>query len=427
MTAAALAVAVAAATAVSGKPGDAHAEASVAAAASCRLPAGLRLPNPFSAAAIEHLFDPEGVGAYPWLHKLDTEKTAGVFADHARRVEACAHDCACASAYLRLLQDGMEVIPWGMDLTPVFSKRLRRGELPSLFLDDPDVRHLRRTYYATRLHERVFWEPMPERYSWQAWSSLQGFSGLDLQIQQFRRDGFLRLDSWCQRDGDGLGDPDPVCDLQPDLRRQESVPWTTPCVDMEALVSGMLREGSLLRELVDAYLGPGARFNGVEPLSLEPLKGTAARKAYDNAAFHHDGCGQRVKAFYYCHDVGDRGRPTVVAAGTHRTQWFPTTHYFVGQFAFNKLNHSAVQRHFAPRMHRMTAPVGGGYIFDSDTMHGALTHAQNSGRRVIIMEFVSARHWQSMAEVAVLSDEDGRMSCLPDGMCHGNGYLARWL
>merc|ERR1739848_795911 len=110
-------------------------------------------------------------------------------------------------------------------------------------------------------------------------------------------------------------------------------------------------------------------YTGIQHLSL---KHGQERETYENGQWHHDGCGQRLKAFIYVNDVDELTHPTTIAAGTHKTVWYPNTGYFAGdKVGTNKLNESYILKEYAPVITRMLAKAGGGFIFDTNALHGA--------------------------------------------------------
>eukprot|EP00747_Dinoflagellata_sp_TGD_P143404 gnl/TRDRNA2_/TRDRNA2_176386_c0_seq4.p1 gnl/TRDRNA2_/TRDRNA2_176386_c0~~gnl/TRDRNA2_/TRDRNA2_176386_c0_seq4.p1 ORF type:complete len:172 (-),score=11.65 gnl/TRDRNA2_/TRDRNA2_176386_c0_seq4:77-592(-) len=142
-------------------------------------------------------------------------------------------------------------------------------------------------------------------------------------------------------------------------------------------------------KLARAYLGADPEYHG---LVVFRLAGRNAR--YMNTAFHHDGCGNRLKAFIYLNDVDENTFPTVIASGSHRTQWYPPTQFFYGpsQVGHNKLNETVVRQNYAGQLKQMLGKMGGGFIFTSNTIHGHEVPVDPKARDVIIMEFSTARH-----------------------------------
>jgi len=140
-------------------------------------------------------------------------------------------------------------------------------------------------------------------------------AGEERLIADLRRDGFVRIDRW-----PGMDVEEVALEAAGNIRRKEQHDLMS--------VHGLLREGSLLRKLVLGYLGTEAVYNGVQTFRLQA---SVTRRSYGNAPWHHDGCGTRLKAFVYLTEVDERTHPTLIAASTHRTVWYPTTHYFAGR------------------------------------------------------------------------------------------------
>jgi len=188
-------------------------------------------------------------------------------------------------------------------------------------------------------------------------------------VEQFRKDGFVRIDSW-----DGL-DVEHVRD--------------------RASIRPMLREGSLLRKLVHGYLNVDeVVFTGIQFLGL---KHGREKKSYGNGQWHHDGCGQRVKAFVYMQNVDEFTHPTTIAAGSQKTVWYPNTQYFGGHIpGLNKLNESLVLEEYGPAITRMLANAGGGFIFDTNALHAADMGPEHKKRDVWILEFSARPHLDNL-------------------------------
>merc|ERR1712194_270951 len=122
---------------------------------------------------------------------------------------------------------------------------------------------------------------------------------------------------------------------------------------------------------------------------------TLSQRQYVNAGWHHDGCGIWVKAFVFLNDVDEQTYPTLIVRGSHRTQWFPTTHHFAGRVAQNKLNDTLVQRTYGRRIHKMLGRKGGGFIFDANALHTASLSGSKL-RHTIALDFASVEHLQRM-------------------------------
>ena len=145
-----------------------------------------------------------------------------------------------------------------------------------------------------------------------------------------------------------------------------------------------------LRAALDAYLGAEAYvrtkiaalrltnrlrapYTGAEPNLL----------GYPSGFWHHDRCGRRVKAFLFLHDVKKDGRPTLIAEASHRTHYYDYKDLLQSRFA-----DSYVEENYA--VTALTGPRGGGFLFDTNTIHRGETSGKRS-RTVIIADFMDTR------------------------------------
>jgi hypothetical protein len=145
-----------------------------------------------------------------------------------------------------------------------------------------------------------------------------------------------------------------------------------------------------LRAALDAYLGAKAYvrtriaalrltnrltapYSGAEPNLL----------GYPSGFWHHDRCGKRVKAFLFLHDVKADGRPTLIAEASHRTHYYDYKDLLQSRFA-----DSYVEENYA--VTALTGPRGGGFLFDTATIHKGKAAGKRS-RTVIIADFMDTR------------------------------------
>lgn len=90
---------------------------------------------------------------------------------------------------------------------------------------------------------------------------------------------------------------------------------------------------------------------------------------YLSGHWHHDGEGHRLKAFVFLSDVDAASRPTRIAAGTHDTFYWSYAGY--GKKG-EGLRYSRFSEQFVAKsydVHTMTGPRGGGFVFDTNTVH----------------------------------------------------------
>jgi hypothetical protein len=180
---------------------------------------------------------------------------------------------------------------------------------------------------------------------------------------------------------------------------------------LDGVEESMLHPDSLLMKLARAYLGGDPIVSSVSPFHL---KGSATKKEYKNAPWHHDGCGLRLKAWIYLNDVDEHTHPTLIAAGTHQNQYYPTNQYFVGVQAHNKLSEAMVQKEFSSRITPMLGKRGGGFIFDTQCLHSANMKGIHKDRNVILIELSTAQHKDSMPRGARVSDDDYMSGFVPN-------------
>ncbi len=145
-----------------------------------------------------------------------------------------------------------------------------------------------------------------------------------------------------------------------------------------------------LRAALDAYLGAEAYVR----TKIAALRLTNRLKApysgaepnllgYPSGFWHHDRCGKRVKAFLFRHDVKKDGRPTLIAEASHRTHYYDYKDLLQSRFA-----DSYVEENYA--VTALTGPRGGGFLFDTNTIHRGEAAGKRS-RTVIIADFMDTR------------------------------------
>lgn len=128
------------------------------------------------------------------------------------------------------------------------------------------------------------------------------------------------------------------------------------------------------------------RFLGSPHIVLDGYKATELRTtttstdAYIASLWHHDRVGRRIKLFIYVHDVDcDAGHPTQIAKKSHKLFYYRTDH-----FAATRFTDAYVQANFD--ILKACGPRGGGFIFDTNTVHKG-TPEGDQDRLTIIAEF----------------------------------------
>jgi hypothetical protein len=288
------------------------------------------MPNPYAPEFLTQLYDKAG------LHnngiELDLDAVLVAWASSRKQHEAFAVNCDLRRAFHRLIQDGLIVNKLGMDFSEVQAKRY--GLLTKTgdeLRADMDVQLIREAFFPTRVHNHLWQHDMPyyHKLEWpyrQSVSTLEGphphqlfelAPGLSNRerdlLNSFRRDGFVRIDSW-----DGL-DMDALEGASRPILEQWSGTQLGGRPEIQGALKPLMDNDGLLKRLARGYLGPHVDYHGD---ILFKLKGP-----YMNTAWHHDGCGSRLKAFIYLTGVDESSYPTQIMAGTNRWQWYGPTIY----------------------------------------------------------------------------------------------------
>jgi len=146
-----------------------------------------------------------------------------------------------------------------------------------------------------------------------------------------------------------------------------------------------------LAHVMRSYLGGSARYDGHSLLHLN-LGGQHDPSI--SAKWHHDRCGRRLKLFVFVHDVTRHDRPTLIADGSHNL-W-----YFLYQYTdTSRFNPNYVQAHY--HITPMVGQAGGGFIFDTNTIHTRDPEGSNQTRTTVTLEF------HAHAKIPALTDFSG--------------------
>ncbi|CAD7960135.1 unnamed protein product [Amoebophrya sp. A120] len=269
-----------------------------------------------------------------------------------------------------LARDGLVQHRFGFDLTNVVRRRIIPGHqqftdaassetnftaLANRIRGDRDLRRLQRRYFQTAVARFVFTVDLPTWFRRWDWGQECPVGTADVGpppplsarerqlIEDFRRDGFVRVPSFVKPlDQQEQGDDNHINSLAKATKhvRPNDRAWLLPL---------LADRHSLLRKLVHGYLrSSDVSFTG--GVGYFKLKGDLRKHQYDNALWHHDGCGTRLKVYLYLTDVPAdprKGFPTRIMRNTHHTHWLSPTDYFHGPVrAANKLQDAAVRTAF---------------------------------------------------------------------------------
>ena len=153
----------------------------------------------------------------------------------------------------------------------------------------------------------------------------------------------------------------------------------TARVPLLMLEDWLLKNATLIRAL-KSYLGDSVVFDGYKATYLRGLETT---DDYIASLWHHDRVGRRIKMFIFLHDVDcDKGHPTKIAKGTHKMTYFKTD-----SFPASRFNDDYVTDTFD--VHVACGPRGGGFLFDTHTIHKG-TPEGSQDRLTVIAEFHNA-------------------------------------
>lgn len=118
-----------------------------------------------------------------------------------------------------------------------------------------------------------------------------------------------------------------------------------------------------LAHIMREYSGGPMRYEGTSVVHLLP---TTSGGDYSPVEWHHDRCGRRLKVFVFINDVTPESHPTEIGVGSNNFWWYwfqepgrltrhPSDHYMKCKFDIAAL----------------TGKRGGGFIFDSNSLHRA--------------------------------------------------------
>ena len=148
-----------------------------------------------------------------------------------------------------------------------------------------------------------------------------------------------------------------------------------------------LLECGAINRLVTDYIGDDAIYQNVF-LTRSP----AGIDMHDYSGLrHHDKVVHRLKVFFLLEDVGEDGRPTMYATGSHLLDW-PDYYYQASRF-----REAFVLDHFT--CGAMVAGRGDCTIFDTNGLHRAVYDAGRSVRSALVLEFASKSKFRAFQEL----------------------------
>ena len=135
-----------------------------------------------------------------------------------------------------------------------------------------------------------------------------------------------------------------------------------------------------LANAISLYFGAQVRYDAHV---TQDIVGDLDSMHYSAINWHHDRCGQRLKLFVFLSNVTEHSHPTQIAKGTHEAFYYAS---ILGKSwgRASKFSSDYISRNF--QIASMTGPAGGGFIFDTNSLHRGVAKGV-SGRRVVILEF----------------------------------------
>lgn len=195
----------------------------------------------------------------------------------------------------------------------------------------------------------------------------------DPQLNHLRQHGYAMIDSL------GIDVPRLQREAQHLLRGKKS-----PIVQIhnQMRYAPMVLNATNIFKTIHAYLGD-ARYDGHVLLLVRP---GVKLSDYGSGRFHHDRCGRRLKLFLFVNDVDESTHPTIVADRTHN--WFHDC-YVAGALGgkYARFDDAEIN-HLNLKLVPMTGKAGGGFLFDTNSIHKGQLHGSKP-RTAVIFEFHS--------------------------------------
>ena len=323
--------------------------------------------------ALEQVFERQHITPKEWKHLLNWTAT------QAEALHRASH------VVTSLRNEGMVLHELGFDFTRL------QAQLRTSVLSDGRARQLARETLLRGVNARdwsgqrlahVMWE-CDQAARWSAACSIKkqvadhrsrrhSEGSSEWLLQKLSRDGYARITSWNLDLAELRRQAMDALMMRPRARTIASV---TSHAWLPALRP--LLEDTRVADAVRQYFGGPVRYEGHTVLKLLP---NATRETYPSSRWHHDGCGRRLKLFIFLHDVNEATRPTVIARGTHNIHHFG--HYGPSALplsdAWVRERHSTVE---------LTGKAGGGFIFDTNSLHRGSGALGDDVRTAIILEF----------------------------------------
>ena len=194
-----------------------------------------------------------------------------------------------------------------------------------------------------------------------------------------RRAGFAKVDDW------GLEMDALRQQVEAALSNRRHVHVDAAHITSDAplpALEPLLRNASV-QQLIRGYFGGPARYDGHKIVRLLP---SATFANYNPFQWHHDRCGRRLKLWVYLHDVDEDTHPTRIAAGTHGLVYYSYLSPGGAGGYLSRFGEEWVEG--SHDVEAMTAPAGGGFLFDTNARHAAAQQPRRGRTRTtVVLEF----------------------------------------
>mmetsp|Transcript_20255 Transcript_20255/g.39076 ORF Transcript_20255/g.39076 Transcript_20255/m.39076 type:complete len:320 (+) Transcript_20255:60-1019(+) len=288
----------------------------------------------------------------------------------------CRDPEANMEAIKTLHQDGLHWNQFGFDFSGASSSSSSSSPVAGRsLLESRRAQVLRDAYLSS--NAKIFWSLDHEhRYP----KDLEEMNpAAEAIFRNLSRDGFVRIDDF----GLDMDELDKTANWALSQREQKNITVVLDdgaCVMARPPIPALesLLTNETVNQAIRGYLGQDSVMHGYKILRLSKrMKGA---DNYIAADWHHDRAGRRLKLFVFLHDIANEGgRPTEVANGTHNL-----VYYEFEQYATSRYDDKFIQENFD--IHRLGGKRGGGFIFDTNTIHRGSPFGDHK-RETIILEY----------------------------------------
>mmetsp|Transcript_8138 Transcript_8138/g.18164 ORF Transcript_8138/g.18164 Transcript_8138/m.18164 type:complete len:442 (-) Transcript_8138:229-1554(-) len=159
----------------------------------------------------------------------------------------------------------------------------------------------------------------------------------------------------------------------------------------------IFKDTSIL-QLASFYMGSAMTVTGYKILRLGDEVDLGK---YASGHWHHDGCGSRLKLFVYLDEVKENGHPTEIARGSQTLAYYS---YPAGHWRYTRFSTPYVQGEY--EVVPMLGPRGGGFMFDTNSVHRGNVDGKHLRRDVIIIDIESKEKMQRNTMGKTCPDQD---------------------